>query len=282
MRVAITGARGFLGRAVQARFERTGAAVVPIDAHDGHDVRDAETVARLTRNCDVVIHLAGILGTSELFERVTEAVDVNVVGTVNVLDACRANRAAYVGVSMPKCWPSVYQATKHCAVDLATAYHHAHGLRVAHVLAYNAYGPGQAHGPGHPQKIIPTFATCAHLGEPIPIWGSGNQTVDLIHVDDIAEVFYGMAGAITASSEWPAPQVAEAGSGVEVSVLDVARRVCEIADAPFRVEFLPMRAGELPETRLCASRSAFGVDPLRDPRLAETVASYAPVLSAVA
>jgi hypothetical protein len=82
----------------------------------------------------------------------------------------------------------VYTATKVAATRLASAYHHTHGLPVSHVRAFNAFGPGQAHGPGHPQKIIPTFAVEAWAGRPIPIWGDGNQTVDLIHTSDLARM----------------------------------------------------------------------------------------------
>jgi len=71
---------------------------------------------------------------------------------------------------------------------MATAWHHAYDVGVSHVRAYNAYGPGQAYGPGHPQKILPTFARAAWEGRPIPIWGDGEQTVDLVHSDDVARM----------------------------------------------------------------------------------------------
>lgn len=278
MKIALTGSAGFLGRAVQRLLEEQNHTVVGIDSRSGVDVRDADSVRTFVNGCDAVVHLAGVLGTAELFDDVSTAVEVNVGGTVNVLDACLAHGARYVGVAMPDVWPSVYQATKLCGVRLAEAYQHAHGLPVAHVRAFNAYGPGQAHGPGHPQKIIPTFATQAHRHEPLPVWGDGQQTVDLIHVDDIAAAFgyllspHREYGLHTWEQE---PLTVEAGSGVEVTVLDVARRVCEIADAPFVVGFLPMRAGELPGTRLCA-KPWYTLDhpPLEDPRLVDTVMSY--------
>src|SRR6478752_5341040 len=85
-------------------------------------------------------------------------------------------------------WANVYQATKLCSMKLATAWHRNFGVPVSHVRAFNAYGPGQKYGVGHPQKFLPTFASLAWRGEPIPIWGDGLQSVDPIHVDEVARM----------------------------------------------------------------------------------------------
>lgn len=274
MRVAVTGAGGFIGRAVTRELEARGHVPLAIDRHWGHDVCEADVMVKLTAGVDTVIHLAGVLGTSEILDDLHQAIAVNVGGTANMLEACRRNGARYIGITMPDCWPSAYQATKLAGVRLAAAYENAYGLSVAHLRTFNVYGPGQAHGPGHPQKILPTFATAAHRGDPLPIWGDGSNTVDLVHVDDVAVNFaelveHGFAGT------W------DCGSGVETRVIDVARLVCAAAGGRFLVEYLPMRAGETEGTHLAAKDYALGMSRPRwfmhDPRFAEAVAAYQPL-----
>ena len=70
-----------------------------------------------------------------------------------------------VMITMPRVNRSVYAATKACAMDLARAYQEAGQLEVSFVRAFNVYGPGQAHGGDHPQKILPTFATRGWRGD---------------------------------------------------------------------------------------------------------------------
>src|SRR5687767_5454341 len=184
MRIAVTGGSGFLGAStvkfgeaaghemyvIDRRKPGTGQAAMTADVSNWDDIVDALDGCRP----DHVIHLAGVLGTAELFDNAQRAVEVNVGGALNVIQWCTEQRAGYTTITMPDSgWANVYAATKGCAVDLAEAYRRHKGLRVSNVCAYNAFGPAQAHGPGHPQKIIPTFARWAWTGHPIEIWGDG-------------------------------------------------------------------------------------------------------------
>jgi UDP-glucose 4-epimerase len=234
MIVAVTGGHGFIGSHVVRHLMGQGHGVQILGLENGFDIRKPVEI-----EADAVIHLAGVLGTHELFDSVHEAIDVNIHGTVHVLDACVRAKAAYVGITMPQVFPSVYTATKVAATRLATAYHHTYGLPVSHVRAFNAFGPGQAHGPGHPQKIIPTFAVEAFAGRPIPIWGDGSQTVDLIHTSDLARILsdaVGIGDDITI----------DGGSGVPFTVNEVASMVLEMTGSDAGVKYLPMRRGEVP------------------------------------
>lgn len=236
MRVAVTGGRGFIGRPLLRELRNRGHQVWTLDL-PRHDVRTLRSLG----GADAVIHLAGVLGTHELFDTVDLAIDVNVKGTARVLDAARQAGAAYVGITMPAVFPSIYTATKMAATGLEHAYHHTYGLRVSRVRAFNAYGPGQKHGPGHPQKILPTFAVEAWANRPIPIWGDGEQTVDLIHTDDLARL---LADALGHGDD----ATFDGGTGVAMSVNEVARRVLDVTGSTAGVRYLPMRRGETPTT----------------------------------
>lgn len=269
MRIAVTGGGGFLGTAVLAQAAVQGHQAWAFDRSTGDDVLG--NLANL-EGADTVIHMAGMLGTHELFDTPEEAVEANVVGTLRILEWCKKHDAGYVGITMPdSSWANVYQATKLCAMRLATAWHRNFGVPVSHVRAFNAYGPGQKYGPGHPQKIIPTFARQAWKQEPITIWGSGSQTVDLVHSDDVAKM---LVDACVFTDD----ETLDAGTGVAVTVNKVAEMVNRFAGSTAGVLHLPMRRGEEPETNIIARGEGWGAlgwkPELNLDRLRETVEWY--------
>lgn len=236
MNIVITGGSGFIGRSTVAAAGVPGHWAWSFDRSAGDDVLgDLSGLG----DANAVIHLAGMLGTSELFDDPEAAVQVNVIGTLRILQWCVEHGASYTGITMPDAFPSIYTATKIAASRLATAFHRAYDLPVSHVRAFNAYGPGQAHGENHPQKILPTFATRAWQGLPIPIWGHGEQTVDLIHSDDVGKM-------LVDAVKYGADKTFDAGTGVPVTVNELADFVLRVTGSTAGVEHLPMRIGEVP------------------------------------
>ena len=222
--------------------------MMSFDHRDGNNILGPLT-ALDNFHADSVIHLAGVLGTHELFDNVHGAIDVNIHGTVKILDWCRYANAGYVGITMPPVFPSVYTATKICVDRLATAWRREFGVPVAKVRAFNAFGPGQAYGEGHPQKIIPTFAVHAWQRRPIPIWGDGNQTVDLIDVAQIARI-------LIEATQHGDDVTIDAGSGVQYTVNEIASFVADVTGSLIPHEYLPMRRGEEP-TSIVAQREGW-------------------------
>lgn len=245
-KIAVTGGSGFIGSAAIRWGLYAGHEMWTFDRQDGNDVLgDLSDL----KGAEAVIHLAGMLGTHELFESKEEAVAVNVLGSLRVMQWCLDNEASYVGILMPDVFPSIYTATKVATHRLANAMRINEGLRVAHVRAFNAYGPGQKHGPGHPQKIIPTFATYGWRDEPMPIFGSGNQSVDLVHVDDVGRMLIDATDWTTDDPD--NDKIFDAGTGVALTVRQVAAHVARFtgSKAPYARE--GMRLGEL-ETHIVA------------------------------
>lgn len=262
MKIVVTGGAGFLGQSVMEFGRQAGHEMVALDRNANTRKRPGVYAADVTSwvdLCDVldsvqpdhVIHLAGVLGTSELFDDPHRAVDVNIHGALNVIEWCTEQGAGYTTITMPDSgWANVYAATKGCAVQLAEAYRRHRGLRVSNVCAFNAYGPRQAHGEGHPQKIIPTFASRAWAGLPIEIWGDGGQTVDLVHADDVARM-------LIDAVRFGDGQTFDAGTGKALTVHQVAHLVLDAVESERgpagRVKYLPMRAGEDLDTQIVAT-----------------------------
>lgn len=236
MKIAVTGGSGFIGAATVRHAQKVGHDAWSFDRNDGNDIMGPLDGLK---GADCVIHLAGVLGTHELFDTVQEAIDINITGAFRIMDWCLQNGAGYVGITMPDAFPSIYTATKIASQRIATALHHSRSLRVSHVRAFNAFGPGQKHGPGHPQKIIPTFAVNAWNNKPIPIWGDGTQTVDLVHVDDIARI-------LVEATHCFDNEIIDAGTGTALSVNQVADFVLQVTKSTAGVKHHPMRDGEIP------------------------------------
>lgn len=234
MRVLVTGASGFIGRAVGANLSEHGYEVVGYDRHPkdvpgipqmiSGDILDAGLVHEAVLGCDGVIHLAGLLGTSELLENVriiVSAIDANIHGALNVYEACLTQGKPVVQISPGnKTWPSVYPITKVCAERLGLALGQDAGLKIAVVRAMNVYGPHQKHTPV--RKYIPNLIRWAFRGEPAEIYGDGEQVMDPIWVGDTAEV---LRCALEYAANGGQPRVFEVGSGIGITANEMADMV---------------------------------------------------------
>ena len=236
MKITVTGGRGFIGSHVADWAEQAGHEVGFFDKRDGNDILGDLSALD---GSDAVIHLAGVLGTLELFDTIQDAIDKNVTGSYRVANWCLENDAQYTGILVPDVFPSIYCATKVAAHRITSALHHAKGLKVSHVIAYNAHGPGQAYGPGHPQKFGPTFSIAAWNNRPIPVWGDGSSLVDPVSVSDVARMLVDATGHMD-------DVVFDGGTGVAVTVRDIAEFVIDVTGSTAGIEYLPMRAGETP------------------------------------
>lgn len=236
MKITVTGGKGFIGSHVARWAERAGHQVRFFDKRDGNDIMG--DLSGLDGS-EAVIHLAGVLGTLELFDTIQDAIDKNVTGSYRIANWCLENDAQYTGILVPDVFPSIYCATKVAAHRLTSALHQAKGLKVSHVIAYNAHGPGQAYGPGHPQKFGPTFSIAAWNNRPIPVWGDGSHLVDPISVRDVARM-------LVDATKFSDDVVFDGGTGVAVSVQEIAKFVIEVTKSKAGIDYLPMRIGETP------------------------------------
>ena len=226
------------------------------------DVRDAELLNAVIPEFDGVIHLAGLLGTSELVDDPVPGISTNITGAVNVFQACR--RTKHLGRRVPcvhitaanHFMNNTYSITKHASDRFAEMFNAEHGTDIRLVRAQNVYGEHQKHYPV--QKIVPKFVRAALRDEPLRIYGSGEQIQDMIHAGDVARILLATLFA-------PAnPGLVSAGTGRRISVNEVAAIVIRTAGSASQVEHVPMRRGEPATSVVLGDPSTLvpiGIDP---------------------
>jgi dTDP-glucose 4,6-dehydratase len=220
------------------------------------DIRDADLVADVVTECDVIVNAAAESHVEKSIEEgASEFVTTNVEGTQILLDAIRRSpverfilisssevygtaEAAPMDEEHPLNPRSPYAATKAGADRLAYSYWTTYELPIVIVRPFNNYGPRQ-----HPEKVIPRFITQALLDEPLTIHGDGHASRDWLYVDDDAE-------AIEAIIETPidriAGEVLNVATGIDISVSDIADRVLDALGKPRDLQtHVPERLGQV-------------------------------------
>jgi dTDP-glucose 4,6-dehydratase len=269
--VLVTGGAGFIGsHLVDALLAREAIRVTVLDrlsrggaranlqAHEDDarfmfvvgDVADAELVERLVTEADAVVHAAAESHVDRSIDGPRESILSNVLGTQHVLDACRDRGARLLLVSTDEVYGtgdpdgglfdedsaarprSPYAAGKAAADLLCQAYVTTYGLRAVVVRGTNAYGPRQI------EKVIPTYAVNALEGNRVPVYGTGRERREFLHVSDWVR------GALTVFDRGEPGVVYNIGDGYELENLELARRICALAGAPDSlISFVPDRPG---------------------------------------
>lgn len=261
MKSIVIGGLGFIGSAIVDRLVRCGSEVKIIDTKRSDssgpiktvkcDIMNFEQLAVEFDGYEDVYNLAGKLGTSELDDEIIDAVNINVIGALNVFNAAiKSGIKTVFYPSKPNVWLNTYTITKCASEQFAQLYNKKHlddpsgfPLRIVSLRLFNAYGPRQHIGPI--RKIVPDFAMRALQGRPIEIFGSGEQTVDMIYVKDIAEI----AVEFTRNRYI---DFVDCGRGIPVTVNQVADFVKDYYKSDSDIVHVPMRKGETPDTKLVA------------------------------
>jgi UDP-glucose 4-epimerase len=275
MKIVITGGSGFVGsHCVDALldeghdvvvFDRVPPMHTPQVDHVIGDLRDPIVVERVVKHCDLVVHAGGLLGTHESVMTVDDTVKVNILGTVNLLQATTRHQRMLLSISKPNVWLNPYSISKDCAEKFCFMHVDEFDAQIATVKLYNVYGPGQKYN--YVRKAIPTWIVDALNGKPVEIFGSGSATVDLIHARDVAQGIVAIVDNFETCRLKPTIEIAEdvwnrfpkhneqileLGSGRSISVNESVEALRAALDVPVKVKHLPMRRGEIDGTHLCA------------------------------
>jgi UDP-glucuronate 4-epimerase len=297
--ILVTGSAGFIGFHLSRRLLETGEAVVGLDSlnayydpklkaarlailqgHQGYrhatlDLIDRDGVTALFAEVKptAVVNLAAQAGVRYSLESPRTYVDSNVVGFLNVLEACRAQPPAHLlyastssiygnhrnmpfSVHDAASHPiTLYSATKAANEAMAHAYAHLFGIPATGFRFFTVYGPW-----GRPDMALFKFTDAILKGQPIDVYGEGRMSRDFTYVDDIVD---GLAAAIhrppAANPAWDAtnPDPATSAAPWRVLNLGAGRRVAlmryiEVLEEKLQkratLNLMPMQPGDVTDT----------------------------------
>jgi UDP-glucose 4-epimerase len=286
MKIGITGGAGFIGSHVLEYAMAAGHQVVRFDrranvnftlAEQNYDVflgdvTDPTAMMELAAHVDGIIHLAACLGTQETIANPSPAAITNIFGGLNFLQACARYGIPGVYIGVGNHWmQNTYAITKTAVERFVHMFNAEHDTKVNIVRAVNAYGPGQSaappYGPSKVRKITPAFVCRALLGQPIEVYGDGQQVSDMVHVDDVARTL--VTALEYAAKGYVTEEVVEIGPVESMRVNTVADVVRWTVEQRYGTQqpalvHLPMRPGEVPGAAVYAHTSTLlqlGIDP---------------------
>lgn len=272
MRVLITGGAGFIGSHLAERLLTEGHDVTILDDlstgstdnlagfrnHERFSLRvgsclDVPLVVELVDHADVTVHLAAAVGVRLIVEKPVHTIETNVRATEIVLDAAaRKSRPVLLastsevygksskvpfseeddislGPTTRSRW--AYACSKALDEWLALAYHAEREVPVTIVRFFNTVGPRQT---GRYGMVLPTFARQALAGDPITVYGTGQQSRCFGHVQDAVESLVRLLNTPEATG-----RVFNVGSTEEVTILGLAERVKAAAESDSEIQVIP-------------------------------------------
>jgi UDP-glucose 4-epimerase len=287
VKALVTGGAGFIGSNIVRRLLGLGhTPVVLDDLSSGFaenlvadvpfveaDVRDGAAVLGAAEGCDVVVHLAASVGNARSIDDPIKDAQINVLGTLNVLQAARRHglrrivfsssagifgelKTLPIAEDHPQDPDSPYGASKLAAEKMCLVFNKLYGMDNVCLRYFNVYGVNQrydAYG-----NVIPIFADRILRGVPLTIFGDGEQTRDFVNARDVAAA--NIAAATAAAGVQGSFNI---GSATRVTINDLAAMMQRLAGREVGVEFAPPRPGDVRDSlaATAAAQAAFGFVP---------------------
>ncbi len=223
------------------------------------DILDRELLKGIVAEVEFVFHLAASVGNVKSIEDPQFDMEVNIKGTINLLEACLKSNikrfvysssgaifgeAKYLPVDEdhPLNPESPYGVSKLAAEKYCFAYYKVHGLPITALRYFNAYGPRQG-GSRYP-NVIALFFQRIREGKPLTIFGDGKQTRDFIFVDDIVK-----ANILAATHPTAVGEIFNIATGRENDVNKIVTIINRLSSQKNRVIYTDSRAGEVKHSR---------------------------------
>jgi UDP-glucose 4-epimerase len=270
MRVFITGGAGFIGSHLADHYVAAGHEVTILDnfstgsqsniAHlDGKvtsvdgDIRNIELIESLTKDSDLILHMAAALGVNTILDSPLESMSTNITGSEVVLNAAaKFNKRIIIAstseiygknpkqplaetddrvVGAPQKIRWTYSDAKAIEEAMAFALHQEKKLPVTTVRLFNTVGPRQT---GRYGMVVPRFVQAALKNEPITIYGDGTQSRVFCHVADAVEAIVKIA-----ESDSTIGAVYNVGGTGEVSIKQLAEQVLAVTGSKSEITYTP-------------------------------------------
>jgi UDP-glucuronate 4-epimerase len=287
-RILITGGAGFIGSHLAQSYLRAGHEISIIDdLNDFYapelkqenleevrktgpiqfyacDICDAARVNDIVREVspEVIVHLAARAGVRPSLEQPLLYEQVNVHGTMVLLEACRAagvkkfvfassssiygveNRVPFREDDTAALPISPYAATKIAGEKICYTYSHLYGIGVVGLRFFTVYGPRQ-----RPDLAIRKFTGMIDRGEPIPVFGDGSSSRDYTYIDDI------VSGVVAASELDCSFEVFNLGNAHPVGLITLIRSIEQCLGKKADIRWLPPQPGDVPTTYADVSKA---------------------------
>jgi|TARA_B100001540_G_scaffold39663_2_gene35226 UDP-glucose 4-epimerase len=252
MNIAITGGAGLIGTELCKIFNQKHNVTV-LDFKEPKiseinfikiDIENTQEIIDSTKEMDVIIHLAAALGVIETEKNPVRTLDVNSIGTKNVLEACRTNNIKKIIFSSsseiygePEHIPiketdritpiTTYGISKLMAEEYIKSYSKAHGINYTIFRLFNVYGEEQAN-----RWVVPEFVKKIVNDGEVTIHGDGNQIRAFCHVSDIANAF-------SYALEKGDNQIFNIGNNLEpISIKELANRIISLSKSKSQIKFI--------------------------------------------
>ncbi len=261
-KVLVTGAGGFIGSALVDQLCQQGAQVrgflrytsrkslgllqdLPAETQDAldltfGDLRDADAVENAAEGMDLIFHLGALISIPYSYVHPVEVVESNVIGTLNVLQACRKHGCRLVHTSTSEVYgtalrvpideehplqgQSPYSASKIGADKLVESFYRAFDVQAVTVRPFNTYGPGQS-----ARAVIPTIITQALTQDRIHL-GNTSARRDFTYLSDTVDGFIKAAQALDVIGE-----TFNLGSAEEITIGELANLIIDLVGRPVEV-----------------------------------------------
>lgn len=296
MRILITGIAGFIGSNLGEKLLSLGHSIVGVDNFDPfypkrykidnlenlnqsdqfkffeNDIRDKIAIDNIfTENkIDVVIHLAAKAGVRPSIDNITEYYDVNINGTINLLECMRKNHIKkFIFASSSSVYGnndkvpfseidfvdnpiSPYAATKKSGELLCHVYSHLYNIDISCLRFFTVFGPRQ-----RPDLAIHKFVRLIDIESPIPFFGDGSTARDYTYIDDIIE------GIICTLNKLGGFNVYNLGESRIITLNDLIKTVEDILKKKAVIEKHPLPPGDVERTfaDISKARKELGYDP---------------------
>lgn len=252
-KILVTGGTGFLGKYLIDKLIKLGVKKenIFVPFFEDYDLRKMEDCLEVIKGKKIVIHLAGVVGGIGFNrEHPGKAFYDNAAMALNILEAARLEKVEkFTGIGSVCAYPknipipfkeedlwlgypeetnASYGLAKKFMLVQSQAYRAEYDLNAIHLLMLNLYGPGDNFNPKSSHVIpalIKKVADAKKEGKNyIEAWGTGKPTREFFYVEDAAE------GIILATERYNKPEPVNLGSGMEISIKDLAELICKLMD----------------------------------------------------